>query len=318
VSPHPIAEGLLPEGVKRPRNADKAPAPAAVMHLAGRSDAAGLTRLAIHAALLLAAGALVALAEGWWRVAAVLLLGLVQAALFAPLHETVHYTAFASRKLNAVVGWIAGAPSLWNWHFYHQFHMDHHKYTQIPGKDPELTPPSPEILGGYLQRMLGLSYWRARLRHCWAGVKGDLSAYPYVHPAAAPRVVLSIRAMVAVLLGGSILSAVLWGWQTPFLFWVLPQLFGQMMLRFYLITEHTGCSLDRNGLTNTRTVLTSPLVRLLMWNMPYHAEHHLYPFIPFHRLAEAHALLRERLGFVQPGYAAWHRDHLRAMRQERA
>jgi fatty acid desaturase len=55
-------------------------------------------------------------------------------------------------------------------------------------------------------------------------------------------------------------------------------------------------------------------VRLLMWNMPLHAEHHLYPFIPFHRLRDAHALLRDRLGQVGTGYARWHRDHLRALR----
>jgi fatty acid desaturase len=42
-----------------------------------------------------------------------------------------------------------------------------------------------------------------------------------------------------------------------------------------------------------------------MWNMPYHAEHHLFPSIPFHRLAAAHAAIRDRLGFVQPGYVRW-------------
>jgi fatty acid desaturase len=56
--------------------------------------------------------------------------------------------------------------------------------------------------------------------------------------------------------------------------------------------------MDRNGLTNTRTTLSNAVVRLLMWNMPYHAEHHLYPSIPCHRLADAHAVLRDRLGFV--------------------
>ncbi|WP_149538210.1 fatty acid desaturase [Siccirubricoccus phaeus] len=292
----------------------KAPKPAEMMHLAKRSDAEGLKRLAIHAALLLGAGALIAWAPGWWKLPALLPMALVQAALFAPLHETVHYTAFASRRLNAIVGWVAGAPSLWNWHLYQQFHMDHHKYTQIEGKDPELAPPSPHELGGYIQRMFGLTFWKARLKHNWAGLKGDLSAYPYVHPAAAPRVSRSIRAMDATLAVCAIGSALIWGWQTPFLFWILPQLIGQNMLRFYLITEHTGCSMDRNGLTNTRTTLTHPLVRLLMWNMPYHAEHHLYPFVPFHRLAEAHAVLKEKLAFVQPGYAAWHRDHLRRLR----
>jgi fatty acid desaturase len=53
-------------------------------------------------------------------------------------------------------------------------------------------------------------------------------------------------------------------------------------------------------------MLTHAAVRLLMWNMPYHAEHHLYPSIPFHRLADAHGTLRAKLGFVEPaGYVRW-------------
>src|SRR5262245_47683798 len=33
--------------------------------------------------------------------------------------------------------------------------------------------------------------------------------------------------------------------------------------------------------TNTRTILTSWPIPFLMWNMPYHVEHHLYPSIPY-------------------------------------
>jgi fatty acid desaturase len=263
-----------------------------MMHLSARSDARGLMQLAIHAALLL---------------------GVVQVALFAPLHETVHHTAFANRKLNAVVGWLAGAPSLFNWHFYQQFHLAHHRHTQDPAKDPELAPPPPTRLPGYVVKMLALTYWRGRARNLWDGLRGDLSAYPFIHPAGAPRVITSMRAMVAMLAGGSIAAGLEFGWQAPLLFWVLPQLVGQL-LRLYLFTEHTGCSMDRNGLTNTRTVLTTRPLRLLMWNMPFHAEHHLYPFIPFHRLGEAHALLRDRLAHVHPGYVRWHAGHLKGMR----
>ena len=72
-----------------------------------------------------------------------------------------------------------------------------------------------------------------------------------------------------------------------------------------MLAEHTGCTQDRNGLTNTRTTLTSAAVRLLMWNMPFHAEHHLYPSIPFHRLADAQLRCCDRLGFVQHGYVRW-------------
>ena len=98
------------------------------------------------------------------------------------------------------------------------------------------------------------------------------------------------------MVGGAIVAALLFGWETPLVFWILPQFICQPFLRAYVLAEHTGCTHDRNGLTNTRTTLTNAAVRLLMWNMPYHAEHHLYPSIPFHRLADAHGTLRGEAG----------------------
>jgi fatty acid desaturase len=47
--------------------------------------------------------------------------------------------------------------------------------------------------------------------------------------------------------------------------------------------------------------------------MSYHAEHHLYPSIPFHRLADAHAVIAGRLGVIQPGYRAWHVGFVRGL-----
>ena len=291
-----------------------APSAAEMKGLAARSDAQGLRQLAIHTALLLATGILVGLAPGWWKVPAMLLLGVVQVALFAPFHETSHYTAFASRRANAVVGWLSGLPALYNWHFYQLYHTAHHRFTQDPERDPELATPAPTTLDGYILRVLSIPYWRFRLTVLRDGLRGDLSAYPYIGEAQAPRVIRSIQAEVAALVSGALLAAAVFGWQAPFLFWVLPQLMAQPLLRLYLLTEHTGCSMDRNGLTNTRTVLTSPVLRLLMWNMPYHAEHHLYPFIPFHRLAEAHAVLKEKLGYLQPGYARFHVDSVKGLK----
>jgi len=229
----------------------------------------------------------------------------VQVALFAPAHETMHQTAFASRWANAAVQWVTSAPSLLNDRFYTAFHAAHHRHTQVSGLDPELMTPPPATLSAYLARILGWTFWRLRLLVVWDCWRGDLSRYPFVTPAAAPGILFSVRAMSIVMLGGAIVSALLFGWRTPLLFWVLPQVFGQMPLRAYLLAEHTGCTHDRDGLTNTRTTLTWWPVRLLMWNMPYHAEHHMYPSIPFHRLPEAHRELRARLGVVQRGYVRW-------------
>lgn len=278
-----------------------------------RSDLRGATRLAIHLALLGGSGWLVAIASGWALLPAVFALGVVQAALFAPAHETMHQTAFASRRANAIVGWLASCPSLLNAQFYAAFHLAHHRHTQIAGRDPELAVADPATLRQYALRVLGVYFWKLRLTviaDCW---RGDLSTYPFVSAAAAPGIIRSVRAMTLVMGGGALASAMLFGWTTPFLFWILPQLLGQIPLRAYLLAEHTGCTEDRNGLTNTRTTLTNAAVRLLMWDMPFHAEHHLYPSIPFHRLRDAHALIRARLGFIQPGYVRWNLGFIRQL-----
>ena len=281
--------------------------------LQGRSNLRGGVRLAIHLVLLVAAGWLVAIASGWAVLPAVFVLGCVQVALFAPAHETMHQTAFASRRANAIVGWLASCPSLLNWHFYTAYHLAHHRHTQVAGLDPELASAPPGSVGGYISRILGVPFWSLRLRvlaDCW---RGDLSGYAYVSAAAAPTIVRSGRAMTVLMVGGSVCSMLVFGWATPLLWWIGPQLLGQPPLRAYLLAEHTGCTEDRNGLTNTRTTLTRAPVRLLMWDMPYHAEHHLFPSIPFHRLAEAHGLIRKRLGYIQPGYARWNLAYVRSL-----
>jgi fatty acid desaturase len=281
--------------------------------LSRRGNAEGALRLAIHLVLLAGTGWLLAISGPVMFVPAMLAFGLVQVALFAPAHEATHQTAFASRRANLIVGWLAACPSLLNLHFYTAFHFAHHRHTQIAGEDPELDTERPTHLGAYARRILGVPYWRLRLRvitDCW---RGELSAYPYVSQQAAPVIVQSVRWMSALMFGGSVASALLFGWQAPLIYWVAPQLLCQPFLRAYVLAEHTGCTEDGNGLTNTRTTLTNAAVRLMMWNMPYHAEHHLFPSIPFYRLADAHALLHRRLDVVQRGYVRWNLDLVRRL-----
>lgn len=282
--------------------------------LSKRSNLSGAIHTGLHAAVILSAGALVVHAGPWMLVPSMLFLGVAQATLFAPIHETMHLTAFVSRRCNVWVGWLAACPSLLNYHFYTAFHLAHHRHTQDPALDPELDPLPPSALDGYLVRVVALPYWRTRLRVVAAGLRGDLSAFHYITPRAAPRIIASIRWMIATVVAGSALSIVFVGWWAPLLFWIIPQLLGQPFLRLYLLTEHTGCTLDANGLTNTRTTLTNALMRLAMWNMSFHAEHHLYPSIPFHRLPDAHLAIRDHLGVVQRGYTRWHRQFLAALR----
>ena len=283
--------------------------------LSVRSDVRGAVRLAAHVALLGAAGWLVAVAGPVSVWPAMLLLGAVQVALFAVVHETVHVTAFRSRRANAVAGWLAASPSLLDWHFYTAFHHAHHRHTQDPAHDPELMTPVPTTWGGYAGRLLAVPFWRLRARVVADSWRGDLSRYPYVADTAAPRVAGSVRAMTVFVVAAAVASAAVWGWWAPFAFWIVPQLLGQPLLRAYLLTEHTLCAHEANGLVNTRTTLTNAVLRFVMWNMPFHAEHHMYPSIPFHRLPEAHDALRGKLQVVQRGYARWHLGFVRTLKR---
>jgi len=77
--------------------------------LTRRSDWRGGAQLAAHTGCMAATGLLVWLAmPSWWLLLpAMVLHGITIVTLFAPMHECVHRTAFASRRANVAVGWIA-------------------------------------------------------------------------------------------------------------------------------------------------------------------------------------------------------------------
>jgi len=77
-----------------------------------------------------------------------------------------------------------------------------------------------------------------------------------------------------------------------------------------LMAEHGGCATTDDGLENTRTTLTLAPLRWLMWNMPFHCEHHLYPSLPFHALGAAHQEIAPHLAHVARGYGSVHRQFL--------
>ena len=95
---------------------------AIVRSLSSRSDALGLARYAIHMSVI-ALGAWTvwyALAHGYWwlLVPALVVEGFAIVTNFAPMHECVHRTAFATPRLNEICGWISGLIGFYNFHYY--------------------------------------------------------------------------------------------------------------------------------------------------------------------------------------------------------
>jgi fatty acid desaturase len=304
-----------------------------------RHDRPGLLQLAFHLGVLVAGGLLwgQALGQGplagsllgWSLVPAplvpaplvpaplvaplgligLLLLGWGLAFAFCAMHEAGHRTAFASRALNDSVAWWAGVLSFYNADFYRRYHQWHHRYTHLVGLDPELEDSPPTTRVAYLLELSGIPWWMGKFRGHLAGLRGDFSTRPYIPADAVPAVRRSLGLQFAVY-GLLALVSLIGANGFLFWFWLLPLAVGQPLLRFVLLAEHGGCPFVADGLRNTRTTHTLAPLRRLMWNMPFHAEHHLYPSLPFHALAAAHHDLRLGLSVVAPGYLAVHRGFL--------
>ena len=288
--------------------------------LNARSDAAGWSQLSFHLAVIVSGGLLWGLPLAGvslgpplltlaLRVLGLPLLGVGLAFGFCAMHECGHRTAFADRKLNDAVAWWAGVISFYNADFYRRYHQWHHRYTQQPGLDPELEDAPPTSRLSYAIQLTGIPWWLAKIRGHLQGCAGNFEQNPYIPSEATGAVQGSIRrqlSVYAILALASIPHGngmVLW-------LWILPLAIGEPLLRLVLMAEHGGCDQSTDGFSNTRTTLTNPLLRRLMWNMPFHAEHHLYPSLPFHALPRAHALLASALRHCDRGYLQVHRQFL--------
>jgi fatty acid desaturase len=277
-----------------------------------RSDVPGAVHLAGHVAALLLTGCGIWLSRGTlWIWPAMLLHGVVLIFLFAPLHECIHRTAFKTRALNEAVAFVIGMLLVLPREYFRAFHFAHHRFTQDPARDPELAAPKPSNLRQWLWHISGMPYWVAQARGTIAHAFGRAPESFYKDERQRRAVILEAR-IVLTLYALILIISVAAGSMAALSTWVIPALLGQPALRLYLMAEHGLCPLTSDMLENTRTTTTNVFVRALAWNMPYHAEHHAYPAVPFHRLPEVNRALAPRLKVTAPGYIAVHRMILRS------
>ncbi|HMB47774.1 MAG TPA: fatty acid desaturase [Afifellaceae bacterium] len=271
--------------------------------LLARSDRPGLIRMAVHWGAIVLAAVLIVWRVPFWPVLMVVE-GILIVFLFTTLHETIHKTAFRSAWLNdavaSVCGFLIGLPPRW----FRYFHFAHHRHTHDPDRDPELASPKPRTFAQYALYLSGLLYWCDQLQALFVNAAGRNRA-EFVPAGGQVKVRSEARLyllLYGLLLGGSLAlgnSVLLW-------IWVVPALLGQPFLRAYLLAEHSLCPHVANMLENSRTTFTNALIRFIAWNMPYHAEHHAYPAVPFHKLPEFHRITRRFLAKTERGYARFH------------
>ena len=280
---------------------------AALRPLMARSNGPAARQLAALALALLGSGVLVWAARGSGLVwPAMFLMGIVWVHLFAAQHECAHGTAFRSQQANSVVAWICGAlimvPEV---HFKYE-HTDHHTNTNLVGLDSELIP-MPKSWGHYLWYLTGLPYWWSNGLGLLRRAAGTLTAEELGFVPASERRKVVWEARCLVLLYGAAAVAMASGVQALLVYWVVPLLLGQPVMRFIRMTEHVGCPNSSDPTRNTRTTRVAWPWRALAWNMNFHGEHHLAPLVPFHALPALNQLVDGRIA-VRAGYLGAHRE----------
>lgn len=287
--------------------------------LVPRSNQQSLPRWCLQYAVLIGSASTLILAPevhlAWyWILLASLCFAAMTMAMFAVCHESLHETAFASKSLNRLILTLSSFPIYYTPTGFREFHFTHHRYSHDSNHDPEISvngQPGPEITGNlitylvYITGMLLLMYKISLL--IFASI-----AYPkwiwskfltYVPVKARASLILEARLILAFHVACALIGYL----YLPGIFLVFAaQILGHSLLSLCLIAEHHG--LEHQGLITerTRTTLTHPLILWIMWNMPYHTEHHAYPAIPWHALPRAFELLADERLHTQKGYLAFH------------
>lgn len=275
-----------------------------------RTNGPGLVRLAVHLTALTLGVLAVYFSAGnlWLRIPAMLAYGVVIVLLFAPLHECSHGTAFHSRWINHLVGFVVAAFTLRPFLYFKYRHAAHHTFTQHEDHDPDIVP-FPTSIRDYFGQIIGLSFWPKLLGTLWRGSTGRFTEEEreFLPESVWNQVTLEIRLLVLLYAGIAVVS-IYFGSTVALVYWLLPRVMGEPVLRAIRMAEHTGAEESPNLLANTRTTLANPVLRMLYWNMPFHAEHHLASSVPFHALGRLHEEVSPHLECVSKGYFQVHRE----------
>jgi len=228
-----------------------------------------------------------------------LMIGSRMYGLYSLLHDGMHYLLHPNRKVN---DWICRLFIAWplflSLERVRNAHMAHHKYLKTDG-DPESvhlnyeefhfpkTRTSLALI--FLKDLTGINFVYYRLKKVVNFLSGKTQ--PSKYPNFDPRAIIFYVSILALF--------VYMNWEVKFLiYWVVPYAtLYQALNRLRLSTEHFH--IPANKLFQTRTVNLNIVERFFFspHNLGFHAEHHLYPAVPFYRLRSLHRMLVETRQF---------------------
>jgi fatty acid desaturase len=276
-----------------------------------------IARTAAVVALYLGGFAVGSLADRWWvwlpvwAGQAVILVG-----SFAAMHEATHGLMFRSARANRLVAMAWGSAILVNASMYRAFHFDHHANTTVEG-DPEGTIEFKGLWQYLLGMPIGGVVFVADLFGRSLAVAAGAKGPAYVRTERQRRgikvnAIVQLVAIAGIVAATVVAPSLVWHlWLAPFLAFVL------VTTPVFALPEHYGCDRGSDSWTNTRTVRSNALVRLVVWNANYHAAHHMVSSVPAHNLPALDAHLGDGIDRVSPSYTRFHAEVVRSLATRR-
>ena len=203
------------------------------------------------------------------------------------MHSNIYQRGHRLHWLNEFTGHLSTIPIALGFQVARLAHLEHHKYTNDPARDPDITDDAP-------------NWWMAIYKTWWnrqPGVDGAANRYrrmvyemntPASRRAALEAALIQLgyhAALFAMAWSGYAIEAAL--------LWWLPRQIGLSWIRFWpsWAPHHP----QRQGRYRNARIFKARIGYWLSLAMEYHLIHHLYPGIPNHRQREAYFALKEVL-----------------------
>lgn len=265
-----------------------------------KSNMQGWLQAGTHlGALALTTTALVVAWPSLWAIPLLIAQGILINCLYAGVHELSHNTVFKTRGLNEFFGRLFAFILIMGRDQDKFEHFQHHRHTQDVDLDAEIIGGKPFTLISYLLYMSGITYWPKRIDEVLRLALGQTKRWRWLSASQLQVVHKEARIM---LLGYALIAAlsILLSSTAALAFWLLPMFFMKWFHNLQNTVEHTGMPHVQDIVLNTRTIQANPIMRWLLWNMPYHTAHHSYPMIPFYQLPLLHEAVVDSLGMQPP------------------
>lgn len=244
----------------------------------------------------------------WLKLLFSMLIGFILSGMINLAHECLHQKFSGHTWLNGWVGRGAAGILLVNFTVFKWQHLFHHQYINTD-KDTENNADF-KSLREYLIALSGFKLARKKISNSFSIL---IKQYPYYLSTKKQKSEAYYDSLILILFLLLLLAVtVVSPKRILFAYW-LPLFFAYHGIMFFAIPEHNGCKPIQSYYSQARSVYTNALVRFVMWNGNFHAEHHIHPSASPYILKRIFEQEKSYIWYHEKSYLKWHYQLLKKL-----